>query len=73
MQVPPELPGKRRKAALLDEEGPIEPTASEDSGATLLQGFFLQFVTCNFYIVTHCTYLYCNILDSSALKVTYYC
>ena len=40
LQVPPELLGRRREAAILDEEGPIEPTTSEDSGVTLLQGFF---------------------------------
>ena len=65
--VPPELLRRRREAAVPDEEGPIEPTTSEDSGMTLLQGLFLQFVT-------HCTYLYCNILvDLSALKAAHYC
>ena len=39
--VPPELPGRRREAALPDVEGPVELTTSEDSRATLLQGFFL--------------------------------
>ena len=41
LRVPPQLPGRRREAARLDEEGPIEPTTREDSGVTLLRGFFL--------------------------------
>ena len=41
LRVPPELLGRRREAAVLDEEGPVEPTTSEDSGVTLPQGFFL--------------------------------
>ena len=41
LQVPPELPGRRRETAQPDEEGPVELTTSEDSGATLLPGFFL--------------------------------
>ena len=40
LQVPPELLGRRREATVPDEEGPIELTTSEDSGVTLLQGFF---------------------------------
>ena len=40
LQVPPELPRRRREAALSDEEGPVELTTSEDSTATLLPGFF---------------------------------
>ena len=40
LQVPPELLGRRREATVPDEEGPIEPTTSEDSGLTLLRGFF---------------------------------
>ena len=39
--VPPQLPGRRREATQLDEEGPIKPTNREDSGVTLLRGFFL--------------------------------
>ena len=34
--VPPELLGRRREATVLDEEGPIELTTSEDCGVTLL-------------------------------------
>ena len=40
LRVPPELCCRRREAALLDEEGPVELTPGEDPGATLLQGFF---------------------------------
>ena len=40
LRVPPELPGRRREATQLDEEGPVEPTTSEDSRVTLLRGFF---------------------------------
>ena len=39
-RVPPELLGRRREAAVPDEEGPVEPTTSEDSRVTLLRGFF---------------------------------
>ena len=35
-QAPPELLGRRREATVPDEEGPVEPTTSEDSGVTLL-------------------------------------
>ena len=38
--VPPQLPGRRREATRPEEEGPIEPTTREDSGVTLLRGFF---------------------------------
>ena len=38
--VPPELLGRRREATIPDEEGPVEPTTSEDSGVTLRRGFF---------------------------------
>ena len=34
--VPPELLGRRREATILDEEGPVELTTSEDSKVTLL-------------------------------------
>ena len=44
LRVPPELLGRRREAAVPDGEGPVEPTTSEDSGVTLLRGFFSLFV-----------------------------
>ena len=34
--LPPGLLGRRKEAAILDEEGRVEPTTSEDSGATPL-------------------------------------
>ena len=40
LQVPPELRRERREATLPDEEGSVELTPGEDSGATLLQGLF---------------------------------
>ena len=38
--VPPQLTGRRREATRPDEEGPVKLTTSEDSGVTLLRGFF---------------------------------
>ena len=39
LRVPPTLFLGRREAAQPEEEGPVEPSTSEDSGVILLQGF----------------------------------